>query len=173
MEDFSLTELYVAEMNMLNTLNKLIHSNNSDIIYRQFITSCDEIQNENDLKLRDLKIKTIQSACESLRSLVNIDIRLIGADIEVEYTNNLTVFKNNMQEFLDYYTDQSDHSIHLMNSDGTIETLPKESAYIQICKELKCLHDIIGDTENYNLLKSERWRSLRSKRPYVNAYIVL
>jgi len=158
--DFSTDELYLAEYNILSTLNDLTFAANRERIYLQFLGSVSIEADDNDLAMRTGKIAAVRDAAEVLRGLVNI----VTDDV---FDSSVATFKEALNSFLEIYSDQDDHSVTVDRGAAGTETLPDNQAYLQICNELKVVHETFTDSDNKELLQSTAWRELRATREHV------
>lgn len=158
--EFTKEELLLAEMNMLGTLNQLMFIINRERIYRQFLMSQDTqpTDSTSDMSIRDAKINTLQGALEVCRCILNISTNEV-------YLKCMGTFKNYLNDFMDKFTNLSDHSITVTtSSENTTETLPDQQAYLQICNEMKALYDTFTADENLAIMTSPIWKEIRSTR---------
>jgi hypothetical protein len=158
--DLSTDDLYLAEYNILSTLNDLTFAANRERIYLQFLGSVSIEADNNDLAMRTGKIASLTAAAEVLRGLVNI----VTDDV---FDSSVSTFKEALNSFLEIYSDQDDHSITVDRGAAGTETLPDNQAYLQICNELKVVHETITDSVNKELLQSTAWQELRATRENV------
>ena len=87
----------------------------------------------------------------------------INLATEEDFDGCVATFKGALSSFLEIFSDQEDHSI-TVEREGEEETLPDNQAYLQICNELKSLHETFTCGGNKESLKSPGWRRLRSSR---------
>ncbi len=153
MPDFTTNELYLAELNILSTINTLSSAVNQERIYKQYLvhTQDDTEVNNNDLRLRSEKIACLVAGANVAKCLANVVT-------EEEFDDQLSIYKESINIFLDTFSSQDDQTIITPGR----EQLHGEQAYLQVSNELKAHYDVFTSSDNKDLLRCPGWKELRA-----------